>query len=126
MITDPEWRSLIYRLSEAHTNCLMLNFAIQRISDLGHQGEIASLTTASTYFGVFNRVLFDTLAHICNLDQMSIGNAISDLKKMCCHSQHTYLYAQAVIHGLMRSTSHGHNLKRLSEELEAAVTEKYV
>jgi negative elongation factor C/D len=123
MITEPEWRSLIYQLSEAHTNCLMLNFAIQRISDLGHQGEIASLTTASTYFGVFNRVLLDTLSHICTLDQMSLPNALNDLKKMCCHSQHTYLYAQALLHKLM-SSPNGHHLKRLSEELAACVSDK--
>ena len=29
MIEHPEWRSLIYQLSEVHPSCLMLNFAIQ-------------------------------------------------------------------------------------------------
>lgn len=70
MISQYGWRSLLYRLSTDHKDCLMLNFAIQvctvcffsclkahaqRISDAGHQSEIASLATASTYFSVFNR-----------------------------------------------------------------------
>ena len=42
----------------------MLNFAIQRISDAGHQTEIASLATASTNFGVFNRVLSHSLLQL--------------------------------------------------------------
>jgi len=35
MIQEPFWRSLIYQLSEEHKDCLMLNFAIQRISAAG-------------------------------------------------------------------------------------------
>jgi hypothetical protein len=52
------------QLSEVHPSCLMLNFAIQRISDAGHQTEIASLATASTNFGVFNRVLSHSLLQL--------------------------------------------------------------
>ncbi len=36
-----------------------------------------------------------------------------------------YLYAQAAIYNLMNTTN-GHHLKRLSEELEAALQDKYV
>jgi negative elongation factor C/D len=122
MIQHVEWRSLIYQLSEVYPNCLMLNFAIQRISDAGHQTEIASLATASTNFGVFNRVLMHSLQNILTYHQDTLPPKLSDFKKMCCHSEHTYLYAQAVICRLMHEPN-GHRLKRLSQELQAAALE---
>eukprot|EP01027_Heterolobosea_sp_BB2_P024183 GEZU01036395.1.p1 GENE.GEZU01036395.1~~GEZU01036395.1.p1 ORF type:complete len:225 (-),score=31.11 GEZU01036395.1:3-617(-) len=56
MISSPEWRRLIYHLSEKNKDCLMLNFAIQKISEAGHQDEIATVTSAATFFRVFHRV----------------------------------------------------------------------
>jgi hypothetical protein len=56
MIKEHEWRRLIYELSEQHPNGVMLQFAIQSISDAGFHTEIAELISASTYvFPVFNR-----------------------------------------------------------------------
>eukprot|EP01132_Coremiostelium_polycephalum_P007548 gene7548-9280_t len=124
MISDPQWRSLIYQLSENHKNCLMLNFAIQRISDAGYQNEIASLSTASTYFSVFNKVLLDSLCNLINLDEISFQHALSEFKRVCCQHQHTYLYAQASIQNLIQSNPNANNLKRLSQELEIEAVEK--
>ncbi|EFA75412.1 TH1 family protein [Heterostelium album PN500] len=121
MITDPDWRSLIYQLSEIHKNCLMLNFAIQKISDAGYQNEIASLSTASTYFSVFNKVLLDSLIQLIKLDEIELQESISEFKKTCCNSQHTYLYAQALIHNLSQTYP---NLKRIAQELELEVFDK--
>lgn len=93
MIAHPEWRSLLYRLAETYRNCcLLLNFAIQviissipflmaqRISDAGYQTEIAALATASTYYGVFNRVLKDSLAKFIQLDEISLPPILEDFK----------------------------------------------
>ncbi|KAF2071809.1 hypothetical protein CYY_006870 [Polysphondylium violaceum] len=124
MIADAQWRSLIYQLSEEHKNCLMLNFAIQRISDAGYQNEIASLSTASTYFSVFNKVLLDSLSHLITLDEITITNSIDEFKKVCCQNQHTYLYAQACIQQLMKTNPKASALKRISQELELETVKK--
>ncbi|GAM22593.1 hypothetical protein SAMD00019534_057690, partial [Acytostelium subglobosum LB1] len=121
MISDADWRSLIYQLSETHKNCLMLNFAIQKISDAGYQNEIASLSTASTYFSVFNKVLLDSLTHLVQLDEAELQDSIGEFKKTCCNSQHTYLYAQALISNIAQSHP---NLKRIAQELELEVFER--
>jgi negative elongation factor C/D len=60
MVKDAEWRNLIYQLSEQHKSCLILNFAIQRISESGYHDEIASVTSASSSFRVFHRILSGT------------------------------------------------------------------
>ncbi|EGC30354.1 TH1 family protein [Dictyostelium purpureum] len=124
MISDSRWRSLIYLLSEEHKNSLMLNFIIQRISDAGYQNEIASLSTASTYYSVFNKVLFDSLAQLITLDEISFRQALDDFKKACCSHQHTYLYAQATIQNLIKNNPNAYNLKRISQELELEAIKK--
>lgn len=52
----------------------------KRISDEGHQNEIASLATASTFFSVFNKVLQDSLQTIFTLDEVSLPRALPDFK----------------------------------------------
>ena len=47
-------------------SCGVLNYAVQRISEAGHHKEIASVTSASTYFSVFNGVLSDALQRVKN------------------------------------------------------------
>eukprot|EP01103_Thecamoeba_quadrilineata_P017214 TRINITY_DN6009_c0_g1_i1.p1 TRINITY_DN6009_c0_g1~~TRINITY_DN6009_c0_g1_i1.p1 ORF type:complete len:390 (-),score=45.48 TRINITY_DN6009_c0_g1_i1:597-1682(-) len=123
MIQEPDWRTLIYKLSEDHKNCLLLNFAIQQISEAGHQTEIASLETASTYFSVFNKVMKDSITNILHCDEMSLSAFLPDFKKMCNHSPHTYLYTQSVLHNLQAEPNCS-NIKRLSQELEASLKEK--
>ena len=45
----------LYDLSEAHSKCLLIDYAIQCISNSGFNKEIASLATASTSLSVFHR-----------------------------------------------------------------------
>jgi negative elongation factor C/D len=123
LIKSSEWRSLIYNLSEQHNDCLLLNFAIQRISDAGHQTEIASLSSASTFFSVFNRVLRDSLEHMIDLNPIELEHSLADLAKMCNHSPHAYLYTQAVLMAIS-SEKNGRHLKRVSQELERAMINK--
>jgi hypothetical protein len=53
---------------------------MQRISDEGHQEEIASLATASTFFPVYNRVLTDSLEKIIKMDEVTLTQALPDFK----------------------------------------------
>jgi len=66
MIQHPRYRSMIYELSEEHKNCVLLNFAIQAISEAGHQAEITGIATASKYVDVFSRVLVDSVSQLIN------------------------------------------------------------
>ena len=121
MINNIEWRNLIYQLSEKHPNCLMLNFAIQRISESGHHNEIASVTTATTSLKVFHRILTDSIEKLIREteESLSVSSQFSDFKKICCHSQYTYIYAQCVIKSISSSISKFQDqLTFLSEELE--------
>ncbi|KAG0225082.1 Negative elongation factor C/D [Actinomortierella wolfii] len=124
MIQHPFWRQVIYELSEKHQKCALLNFAIQRISDAGHQGEIASVATASTFVNVFSGVLLDSLDKLRDEDDVGLMERLPDLVKVCCQNEHTYLYTQVLLFRLMK-TERGLPLKRISKELESGVLEKF-
>ncbi|KAF8949014.1 Negative elongation factor C/D [Haplosporangium gracile] len=124
MIRHPFWRSVIYELSEEHQKCAFLNFAIQRISDAGYQGEIASVATASTFVGVFSGVLLESLDKLREEDDVGLLDKLPDLIKICCQNEHTYLYTQILLFRLMK-TDRGLPLKRISKELESGVLEKF-
>ncbi|KAF8994840.1 Negative elongation factor C/D, partial [Haplosporangium bisporale] len=79
MIQHPFWRSVIYELSEQHKKCSLLNYAIQRISDAGYQGEIASVATASTFLKVFSGVLLDSLDKLREEDDVGLQDRLPDL-----------------------------------------------
>lgn len=116
MITHSTWRHLIYELSENHRDSLLLNYGIQKISEAGHEDEIAALPSASTYFSVFNRVLAETIQKALNHPEWDITAALADFKRMCRHTEHTFVYTQAVLHSLFSSDTTG-RLRRISEEL---------
>ncbi|KAF9332841.1 Negative elongation factor C/D [Podila minutissima] len=124
MIQHPFWRSVIYELSEQHKKCNLLNYAIQRISDAGYQGEIASVATASTFLKVFSGVLLDSLDKLREEDDVGLLDRLPDLVKVCCQSEHTYLFTQVLLFRLMK-TDRGLPLKRISKELESGVLEKF-
>ena len=60
-----EGRQLIYALSAKHHNCLLLNYAIQKILRQGHEDEVASIgSSLASYFGVFHRLLANKLREV--------------------------------------------------------------
>ncbi|KAG0362128.1 Negative elongation factor C/D [Podila minutissima] len=95
-----------------------------RISDAGYQGEIASVATASTFLKVFSGVLLDSLDKLREEDDVGLLDRLPDLVKVCCQSEHTYLFTQVLLFRLMK-TDRGLPLKRISKELESGVLEKF-
>ncbi|KAF9986729.1 Negative elongation factor C/D [Mortierella antarctica] len=110
MIQQPFWRSVIYELSEKHQKSQLLNFAIQRISDAGYQGEIASVATASTFVNVFSGVLLDSLDKLREEDDVGLLERLPDL---------------IILLFRLMKTDRGLPLKRISKELESGVLEKF-
>ena len=124
MIDHKHWRELIYELAEKYSDCLMLNFAIQRVSEAGYQREIASLSTASTFFPVFNKVLQQTLQSTFTMDDHQLENIMPELIKMCCHSQHTYFYSQILLNQLIKKQPKAYNLRNISHQLRNNAIQK--
>lgn len=49
------------------------------IADAGYQGEIVKVATASTYIGVFNDVLKDSLERLIQEDDIGLDENLPDL-----------------------------------------------
>jgi negative elongation factor C/D len=49
------------------------------IADAGYQGEIVKVATASTYIGVFNDVLKDSLERLIQEDDVGLDENLPDL-----------------------------------------------
>lgn len=77
MISMPEWRDMIYQLSEKNKDCMMLNFAIQKISEAGHQDEIANVSSVTNFFRVFHRVLSDSVSNLMLKDDQTIQDTLA-------------------------------------------------
>ncbi|XP_017779024.1 PREDICTED: negative elongation factor D [Nicrophorus vespilloides] len=116
LIEHPTWRSLIYKLAEEYPDCLMLNFTIKLISDAGFQGEITSISTAAQQLEVFSRVLKTSISSFLTNPE-DWQKTTKECAKMVCHGQHTYVYAQVIIHVLARENKGGSSMKRLSQEI---------
>ncbi|CAN7997734.1 unnamed protein product [Ixodes hexagonus] len=115
MIEHPTWRSLVYKLAEEYPDCLMLNFTIKLISDAGFQGEITSISTASQQLEVFSRILRTATDNFLDGGEEHMERHLSELTRMVCHGEHTYLYSQSVLHSLAQEPRGGSNIKRLSQ-----------
>ncbi|KAI9285358.1 TH1 protein [Umbelopsis sp. AD052] len=117
MIQDPYWRKILYELSEKHQRCDLLNLAIQMIADAGYQGEIVKVATASTYIGVFNDVLKDSLERLIQEDDIGLDENLPDLVRVCCQHEQTYLYSQILLKRLADQPG-GDAFRRISKALE--------
>ncbi|GFR40932.1 hypothetical protein Agub_g1588, partial [Astrephomene gubernaculifera] len=63
LLGDPRGRKLVYELSAAHRNSLLLNFAIQKIMKMGYQEEVAAAGSGlASYFSVFHKLLANKVA----------------------------------------------------------------
>ena len=125
MLQTFEWRTVIYRLSEQHENCLMLNYAVQRIARNGQWKEIVehggqgTVNAACTSFTVFNQILLESIDSVMSADsfeEFMLQPLIDTFARRSDFSEHTYLYVQLFLKNLVQRTN-AHNLKRLIQEL---------
>ena len=74
-------RQLIYSLSQKHRNSLVLNYAIQRILQAGHEEEVANLgSSLASYFSVFHRLLTNRLKQVPQADPALLQSLAAELK----------------------------------------------
>ncbi|BDA42837.1 Negative elongation factor D [Coccomyxa sp. Obi] len=119
LTADREGRQLIYELSAKHRNCLLLNYAIQKILQAGHEDEVASVgSSLASYFGVFHRLMANRLKEVAAADTDRVESLAAELKETCCQGQHTYVHAQQILTELGQHPR-GSRFRRLSQELEA-------
>ncbi|VDN06915.1 unnamed protein product [Thelazia callipaeda] len=103
LISHKPWRCLIYALAEQYPHCLMLNFAVKLISDAGFQHEISNVNTAAQQLEIFSRVVLTTIdavlhEHCKGPMTETYDHALAELVRVVCHSEHTYLYTQTLLH----------------------------
>ena len=78
-------RQLIYSLSQKHRNSLVLNYAIQRILQAGHEEEVASIgSSLASYFSVFHRLLTNRLKQVPQADAATLQSLATELKVRPC------------------------------------------
>ena len=125
MITYKQWRSVIYELSEKFRSCVFLNFAIQRISDMGYQSEMGKVTSVSDYLEVFNGVLVEYLSNIlCQKEGVIFGKMLPEFLAMSSVSQHSYIYTELLLRELARRNVSPPSMMRLCQELESDIVKK--
>lgn len=89
----------------------MLNFAVKLISDAGFQHEISNVTTAAQQLEIFSRVLSTAVDGVFAQHRKgpatdSYDRALSELVRVVCHSEHTYMYSQALLYLLSHQEQH--------------------
>ncbi len=78
-------RQLVYSLSQKHRNSLVLNYAIQRILQTGHEEEVASIgSSLASYFSVFHRLLTNRLKQVPQADAATLQSLAAELKVRLC------------------------------------------
>uniref|UniRef100_A0A915CLW5 Negative elongation factor D n=1 Tax=Ditylenchus dipsaci TaxID=166011 RepID=A0A915CLW5_9BILA len=103
LISHQPWRKLIYDLAEHYPNCLMLNFAVKLISDAGFQHEISNVNTAAQQLDIFSRVFLSSIDQVlinCSkgVNSEAYQKTFSELMRVACHSEQTFLYTQVLLH----------------------------
>jgi hypothetical protein len=78
---------------------MTLLIKVLNLTCAGYQSEIATITSASAYIDVFNRVLLDKLRYILTeQNDEKFESAIKDFAKLVCSTNYTYLYTQALFY----------------------------
>ncbi|MBW03297.1 Negative elongation factor C/D, partial [Eschrichtius robustus] len=123
MIAHPTWRDLVYQLTEAHPDCLMLNFTVKLISDAGYHGEITGVAAACQQLEVFSRVLCTSLATLLDGED-NLAENLPQFAKMVCHGEHTYLVAQVLMSVLAQEGQGGWAVRRIAQEVQRFAQER--
>ncbi|KAJ2061313.1 hypothetical protein GGI17_003163 [Coemansia sp. S146] len=126
MIPHQVWRNTIYRLSERNPKSEMLGAALQKVADEGFQAELTSLNSASLHTHVFYSLLVECLENIAPATDETLNERISELIGTVCRSEQAYFMAQYIlVHARQKLGPQAIGLRRIEEELERHMLDKY-
>ncbi|KAJ2747200.1 hypothetical protein GGI20_000721 [Coemansia sp. BCRC 34301] len=126
MIPHKAWRRTIYRLSEQYPKSEMLSAALQKIAEEGFQAELTSLNSATLATHVFYGLLAECFEKVAPATDETLHERIRELVSTVCRTEQTYFMAQYVLACVRkRLGQQAVGLRRIEEELEAHVLDKY-
>ncbi|KAJ2385668.1 hypothetical protein GGI05_004625, partial [Coemansia sp. RSA 2603] len=126
MIPFKVWRKVIYRLSEQNPKSTMLNAALQKIADQGHQAELTSLSSASLHTHVFYALFVEFFEKLTPSDDENIKERMSELFSTVCSSEQTYFVAQYILSkARQRLGKDAESIRRIEQELESFMMDKF-
>ena len=110
--TCRQGRQLIYELSAKHHNCLLLNYAIQKILSKGYENEVASVgSSLASYFGVFHRLTINRLKEVPKANAQRLRQLSTELKVGSSFALPFYYYVHCPCHhchcGMLCNALHG-------------------
>ncbi|XP_065914280.1 negative elongation factor D-like isoform X2 [Dysidea avara] len=117
MIQFPKWRQLLYQLSEQHTECILLKFALKLIRDAGYQDEFVTASTRDSQFDVYAASVVKSLTHVVKAKPDMCDSHVNDFSELASHSQHTYLYTQVILQALSTANDDGSGNPHLAQWL---------
>ncbi|KAJ2625804.1 hypothetical protein GGI25_000231 [Coemansia spiralis] len=121
------WRKTIYRLSEKYPKSTMINDALQRIAEQGHQAEMTSLNSTSLHTHVFYSLLTECLENITPADDQNINKRMQELLNAVCRGEQTYILAQYLLQNVRHKLGKKNtaSLRRIEQELESYILDNY-
>jgi TH1 protein len=116
MLGSARWRRLLCTLAKRNRDCLLLDFAIQRICDAGHSGELILHPSAANYLSVYEPVLIESLSQFAQLDHAShYYQLLPSFFSLCLRSDLAYVFARSVLAHLAQRDE---RFARLADDLD--------
>lgn len=124
MIVYIMWWDFFYKLVEVYLDCLMLNFIVKFIFDVGYQGEIISVFIVCQQLEVFLRVFWIFLVIILDGGEENFEKNFFEFVKMVCYGEYMYLFVQVMMFVLVQEEQGGFVVCRIVQEVQCFVQEK--
>ncbi|CAG9532226.1 unnamed protein product [Cercopithifilaria johnstoni] len=101
------WRNLIYTLIEQNSRSKFLMKSIQIISESGFQHEITSVYPAAQQLEIYYRMVLTAIDDFFIKQKKGpmtedYEKAFAELARVVCYSEHTYLFAQVLLHEIIK------------------------
>ena len=114
LINDATWRTLLFRLAEAHPRCLLLRYAVRRIADAGgidvlSQAPSASAATAAAIgsAGVLQRLVVRCAKRALAAEPWDRADAVSALTVRRYTGRCVYVYGACALIGVTGNADAG-------------------
>lgn len=97
LCTHPLWRSTFFQLSDQFPNCLLLKFAVQKMSQEGLTPNLIDGASSLPHFDTFHSSLMENIKSVLQSTEETYTHHMETLKSLVCPSEYTFLYAQRIL-----------------------------